>query len=52
MESSPRPTATEETPAETGSKPLWSRPTFETLPLEQTLNSSTITPDSTSDQES
>lgn len=33
-------------------KPLWSRPCFQILPLEQTLNNSTRVNDSTSDQHS
>lgn len=52
METAPRMTATEETTQQTGGKPLWVRPTFETLPLERTLNSSIVTQDSTSDQQS
>lgn len=33
-------------------KPLWSRPGFHILQLEQTLNNSTVINDSTSDQHS
>lgn len=41
-----------QTLAQTSGKPLWSRPAFDTLALEQTLNTSTVTADSTADQKS